>query len=122
MALSLEFRDYVLELLEPFGNVQAKRMFGGAGLYLDGTIFAILGDDLLYLKVDDQNRPAYEEEGMKPFDPFEDGKRVIRSYYECPSRLLEDEDELCDWARLSWQVGRRSDALKPKKKKKKKNT
>jgi len=112
MAMSAEFRDYVLELLEPFGHVQVKRMFGGAGLYLDGTIFAFLAADRLFLKVDDQNRSDYEAENMGPFDPFEDGKRFIRSYYECPPRLLEDEIELCDWARLSWDAGRRADAKK----------
>jgi len=120
MAISLEFRDYILELLEPFGTVQAKRMFGGAGLYLDGTIFAILSADTLFLKVDDENRDRFIEEDMEPFNPFEDGKRFIRSYYECPPRLLEDEDELCEWSKLSWEAGRRADALKSSTKKRKK--
>jgi len=119
MAVRAEFRDYVLELLEPFGQVQAKRMFGGAGLYLDGTIFAILAADTLFFKVDEQNRSGFEDEDMGPFNPFEDGKRFIRSYYECPPRLLEDEIELCDWARLSWDAGRRAEAKKKPKKAKK---
>jgi len=122
MALNPEFRDYVLELLEPLGTVQAKRMFGGAGLYLDGTIFAILAFDTVFLKVDDQNRADFEAEEMQPFDPFEDGKRVIKSYYECPARLLENSDELCDWARISWQAGRRADAAKAVRKKRGKAT
>jgi len=116
MAVSLAFRDYVLELLEPFGPVRAKRMFGGAGLYLDGTIFAILADDTIYLKVDEQNRADFEAEDMGPFDPFEDGKRVIRSYFECPAHLLETPEELCDWALKSWQAGRRAITKKPRKK------
>lgn len=120
MAVSSEFQDYVLEVLEPFGHVQAKRMFGGAGLYLDGTIFAILSADTLFFKVDDQNRPDFEAEDMPPFNPSKNGKRPIRSYFECPPRLLEDTDDLCDWARKSWDAGRRLDALKPAKKKKKK--
>jgi len=119
MAVSAEFRDYVLELLEPFGQVQAKRMFGGAGLYLNGTIFAILASDTMFLKVDDENRKDFEAEDMGPFNPFDDGIRFIRSYYECPPRLLEDEIELCDWARLSWEAGRRADAKKKPKEHKK---
>lgn len=116
MAMSPEFRDYILELLEPFGPVRAKRMFGGAGLHLDGTIFAILAYDTIYLKVDDDNRPDFEAEDMGPFDPFKDGKRMIRSYFECPARLLEDPEELCDWARKAWRAGRRADAAKTEKK------
>jgi len=116
MALSPDFRDYVLELLEPFGPVQAKRMFGGAGLYLDGTIFAILSADTLFLKVDDQNRGRFEDEDMGPFNPSGKGNKFIRSYFECPPRLLEDKVELCEWARRSWDAGRRADATKVTKK------
>lgn len=122
MALSKEYQAYALELLEPFGPVQAKRMFGGAGLYLDTTIFAVIMNDTLYLKVDDQNRADFDAEDMAVFDPFNDGKRIIKSYRECPSRLLEDAQELCRWARKSWDAGRRSDLAKAKKKKLKHET
>lgn len=116
MAFSEEFRDFVVEQLEPLGPAKVKRMFGGAGLYLDGTIFALLADDVLFLKVDDQNRADFEAEDMAPFSPFEDGRMVLKSYYECPPRLLEDADELCDWARKSWAAGRRAGAAKMNKK------
>jgi len=107
MAISFEFRNYIVELLEPIGQVQARNMFGGAGLYLDGTIFALLFGDTLFFKVDDQNRDDFISEGMQPFNPFDDGNRIIRSYFECPARLLDNEQELCDWARRSWEAGRR---------------
>ena len=119
MAFSKEFSDFIVEQLEPIGPVQVKRMFGGAGLYLDGTIFAILADDVLFLKVDDANDADFEAESMPVFDPFDDGKRQIRSYRECPARLLEDTDELCQWARASWEAGRRMDAAKAVQKRKK---
>lgn len=118
MAFSTEFKDFIVEQLEPLGSALVKRMFGGAGLYLDGTIFALLADDVLYLKVDEQNRADFEAEDMEPLSPFEDGKLVLKSYYECPPQLLEDSGELCDWARKSWQAGRRADAAKALKKKK----
>ena len=117
MAFSEEFRDFIVEQLEPLGTPQVKRMFGGAGLYLDGTIFALLADDVLYLKVDEQNRADFEAEDMEPFKPFEDGRMVLKSYYECPPYLLEDPEALCDWARNSWAAGRRADAAKATKKK-----
>ena len=31
-------------------------MFGGAGLYMDDVMFAILADDVLYPKTDDSNQ------------------------------------------------------------------
>lgn len=116
MAFSTEFCDFIVEQLEPIGPVQVRRMFGGAGLYLDDTIFAILADDVLYFKVNEANEADFIAEGMAVFDPFGDPKRQIRSYRECPPRLLENSDELCQWARAAWAAGRHAEAQKSQKK------
>ena len=49
MPVSPEYLDYLLDLLAPLGPVQAKRMFGGTGLFFDGTMFGLIVDDVLYL-------------------------------------------------------------------------
>ena len=54
--MSPEFRDYLLELLAPLEGVTARRMFGGGGLYLEDTMFAIVADDVLFLKVAETNQ------------------------------------------------------------------
>jgi hypothetical protein len=58
MPVSNEYLQFVQDQLAGLGEITVKRMFGGAGLYLDGTFFAIVADDVLYFKVDDSNRPA----------------------------------------------------------------
>jgi DNA transformation protein and related proteins len=97
MAVSAGYREYVLEQLEGLGPVTAKRMFGGVGLYADGLFFGILDDDLLYLKVDEVNRPAFEERGCAPFTPIP-GKNSM-NYMAVPEDVIEDPSELVDWAR-----------------------
>lgn len=67
MASSTEFADFVVESLQPLGPVVARRMFGGFGIYLDGVMFALIAYDTLYFKVDDGNRPAYEDAGLPHF-------------------------------------------------------
>lgn len=107
MPVSREFRDHVLDLLAGAGAVRAKAMFGGAGLYLDDTMFALIADDVLYLKVDDGNRAAFEDAGSEPFVPFPD-KPYPMSYWEVPSDVMEDPETLCAWARDAWEAARRS--------------
>lgn len=51
MPVSQEYLDYVLDLLSIVGPVTARRMFGGAGLYLKGLFFALVADDALYFTV-----------------------------------------------------------------------
>lgn len=44
--------DFIKDALRPLGTITVRRMFGGAGIYCDGIIFALLSDDAVYLKVD----------------------------------------------------------------------
>ena len=67
MAVSDEFHDFVLEQLEGLGHLTSKRMFGGVGIWCDGTFFALIAGNTPYLKVDDSNRHDFEERGMEPF-------------------------------------------------------
>lgn len=107
MPVSAEFRGHVLDLLEPLGGVSAKSMFGGAGLYRDGTMFALIADDVLFFKVDEGNRAEYEDAGSSPFVPFAD-KPYAMSYWEAPPDLMEDPEALCAWAARAWEAARRS--------------
>ena len=63
-------------------------MFGGAGIYLDDALFAIVDDDRLYFRVDEESLPLYE--GMDPWPVTPNG------YRELPSAVLADPTELGD--------------------------
>ncbi|OFX13064.1 MAG: transcriptional regulator [Alphaproteobacteria bacterium RIFOXYD12_FULL_60_8] len=115
MGNSRDFVNLVLELLAPLGEVTARAMFGGHGLYLDGLTFALIADDTLYFKVDDGNRPAFEAVGLEPFRPFPDKPSYVMSYYEAPPDALEDAAELQPWAQGAFAAALRN--RKPKKKK-----
>ena len=106
MPVSDEYLTYVVDQLECLGPVQARRMFGGAGLYFEGLFFAIVADDVLYFKVDDSNRGDYEAVGMGPFQPFPD-KKAVMQYYEVPIDVLENRDTLRDWAGKALSVAER---------------
>ena len=60
---------HVLEQLAPLGVVEARRLFDARGLYCDRAIFAIVSKEQIYLKVDEESRPAFESEGMESFGP-----------------------------------------------------
>ncbi len=108
MASKPEFRDHVLDLLAPLGPVTARRMFGGFGIYLDGVMFALIADDVLYLKVDDRTRPDYEAAGSTPFRPRHKGKPFPLPDWEAPIAALEHGDELSDWANGALGAARRA--------------
>lgn len=113
MALSREFVDYVLEQFEMLGGVSHRKMFGGGGLYRDGLFFGVLNEDTLYLKTDAENRPDYEALGAEPFNPYPDKPGVL-SYFAVPIDVLEQPDELAEWARKALAAAARKSAPKPR--------
>ena len=114
MTMSPEYRDYLLDMLTSLGPVVARPMFGGGGFYLDGTMFAIVADDTLYLKADDENRHDFEDHGMEPFTYTRDGRRepIAMSYWEVPPDALDDGDALCRIAGRAIEAARRAGKTK----------
>lgn len=104
MAKENEFVAHLLELLEPFGPVQAKAMFGGFGIYLKGLMFGLVADDTLYFKVDEKSRPDYEEKGLRPFTHQRGGKTFAMSYYRAPEKAIDDAHDLCLWAKKAYDA------------------
>jgi TfoX/Sxy family transcriptional regulator of competence genes len=51
----------------------------------------------LYFKTDESTREEYRDRGMGPFAPG--GNQVLKSYYEVPEEIVEDDEELASWAR-----------------------
>jgi len=101
--------DYILDLLSPFGRIKVRKMFSSYGVYKDGVFFALVVDDVVYFKVDDTNRSAYQKRGSKPFSyTRKDGKIVAMSYWEVPANILEDQQQLAKWIEKSIAVARGS--------------
>jgi DNA transformation protein and related proteins len=68
-------------------------------------MFALIVNDALYLKADDQTKTAFEDEGLQPFTyDTKNGKRTVMSYWRAPERCLDDPDEMRDWARRAYGV------------------
>jgi DNA transformation protein len=79
-------------------------------------MFAILDDDVLYLKTDETSARAFREEGMGPFTYMMEGKGpVAMSYFEVPPRLLETPEELVAWAREAYRIACASKTKRPNK-------
>jgi DNA transformation protein len=97
MAVSDEFADYIRDQFSALGTVTIKRMFGGAGVYFGGAIFALADNNTLYLKVGPATRPRFEAAGCKPFEPWPG--HVMAGYWTVPIDVLEDREALANWAR-----------------------
>ena len=112
MAQGSEFVAFIVEQLAPLGEVRARSMFGGHGIYFDGRMFALVADDTLYLKVDDESRAEFEQAGLQPFRYASGKGEQVMSYYEPPAAAIDDRELLCAWAQKGIAAAARA-AKKP---------
>ena len=108
-----EFVDHVLELCAPLGRVSARGMFGGHGIFLDGLMFAIVVDDTLYLKTDEQNVAEFKELDLEPFTYARKGKTASLNYYRAPEEALDAPHVMLPWARSAFSAVLRAHVKKP---------
>jgi len=90
------FKDFVLDQIQELDDVEARRMFGGYGLYQDETFFGIIHKGRLYFKIDERTVGEYRRRKMKPFRP--NANQTLKSYYQVPVDVIEDADQLRQWA------------------------
>ncbi len=112
MAKRNEYVDYLLELMKPLGHVTARPMFGGFGVYCDGLFFAIVVDDVLYLKADDDNRSEFTARGLEPFTYEMKGERTSMNYYRCPEEALESPALMSEWGKSGVGAALRAQAMR----------
>src|SRR3546814_6910207 len=97
MAVDEGLCAWVQEALEPLGPVTMRKMMGGATLYLDGTIFAILDEGEIWFKADAETDTIWDAEGCERFSmTFKDGRVDTRSE--------EHTSELQSLMRISYAV------------------
>jgi DNA transformation protein and related proteins len=102
MVASDSFAEFLREELAPLGRVTMRRMFGKTGVFCDGLMFGMVTDNTLYLRVDDQNRAAFEEAASFPPLSYEKkGCTIDLSFWRVPERLFDEPDELVTWARIA---------------------
>jgi DNA transformation protein and related proteins len=104
--------EHCLELLAPLGAASAQRMFGGHGLRIDGVFMALVANQCLYLKVDDQTRPQFAAAGCEPFNYTGKGKPITLSYWTVPAPALDSPEQMRPWARLALEAALRAAAAK----------
>ncbi len=100
MTVSQDFMEFACELFSGLGPTRARRMFGGAGVYAHDVMFALIADDVIYIKAEGALAEALEAEGCEAFvftpksgDPAEMGYRRL------PEAALDEPELASHWGR-----------------------
>lgn len=94
---AVEVGDTLVEELAPLGDVRAKKMFGGVGVFADDVMFVIIDSSgKVFLRIDEDTSGRYEAAGGE--------KHGRMPYYSVPEDILGDEAALAEWASEALRV------------------
>lgn len=112
MPISADYKLFIEDLLSPHGAVRIRAMFGGAGVYLDELMVAILADDELYLRADADSERAFIEAGCTQFTYEAKGETMAMKYWSCPEDAFDEPEVMANWLSLSRAAAVRTAARK----------
>ena len=107
-----EFVSNLHDVFAQFGQSHTKRMFGGYGVYCEGVMFALVVNDVLYLKADQLSASSFVELGLPQFEYEKGGKKVKISYYVAPEEILGDPVKAKIWADRAYGTALRAKSSK----------
>ena len=115
MAVDEGLVAWVEEAMEPVGTVTRRAMMGGATLYCEGTIFAIISMDALWFKADAVSDAEWDAAGCVRFRyEIGEGRVGTMNYRRAPDDVYDDGDEMRRWATLALAAGARAPVKKTK--------
>lgn len=107
MAVSNQYVAHAVERMARVAPVSYRRIFHGIGVYHQGVQFALIVNDNLYFRADDQSRPLYQQQGMKPFSPPA-ALHVEFVFFQLPEGVLGSPAELIYWMRTAIEAAQKS--------------
>ena len=108
MVSSDGFAEFLRDQLAPLGRITMRRMFGKTGVFCDGVMLGMVTENILYFRVDEQNRAAFKEaEAFPPLNYEKKGETIDLSFWRVPERLFDEPDEFVAWARSALAAARR---------------
>ena len=91
--------DQAKDLFAELGSVSHRKMFGGAGIYAEGVMFALVLADEIMIKATGSLAEDLEAQGSTAFVYEAKGKSSKMSYWRLPETAFDDPEETLNLAR-----------------------
>lgn len=114
MKKNSEFAENLREIFAELGPIEIKSMFGGYGVFREGLMFALVADDVLFLKADKKTAADFQDRGLPPFEYEQRGKKISMSYFQAPEEIFDETERAKEWADLAFGAALRGRSTKAK--------
>ena len=118
MAFDKTLSERILTVLTAVKGITGKPLFGGYGVFKDGTMFAGVYKTSLIVKLREGACDALLESDTEPFNPMGEGKPMT-SWIQVAAPSVDTDEKLRTWLDRALAVIPPKTVAKPKKPKRK---
>ncbi|MGL4191620.1 TfoX/Sxy family DNA transformation protein [Vibrio misgurnus] len=95
-----------MRLFEQLGRVKSRSMFGGFGIFVDDTMFALVVNDTLHIRADEASIEKFKQQGYAPYVYKKRGFPVVTKYYALPDNCWSDPASILTEAHTALDVAK----------------
>lgn len=95
-----------MRLFEQLGRVKSRSMFGGFGIFVDDTMFALAVNDKLHIRADDLSTSRFKEQGYEPYIYKKRGFPVVTKYFALPDNCWENPSLILRDAAVALEIAK----------------
>ncbi|MGL6026747.1 MAG: TfoX/Sxy family DNA transformation protein [Vibrio sp.] len=95
-----------MRLFEQLGRVKSRSMFGGFGIFVDDTMFALVVNDTLHIRADEASIEKFKQQGYTPYVYKKRGFPVVTKYYALPDNCWSDPASILTEAHTALDVAK----------------
>jgi len=103
-----------MRLFELIGQVKSRSMFGGFGIFIDDTMFALVVNDRLHIRADDTSSKKFQNQGYEPYVYKKRGFPVVTKYFALPENIWDTPEQILDKARQALDVAKQEREVQAK--------
>ncbi|NGZ66471.1 TfoX/Sxy family DNA transformation protein [Vibrio aestuarianus subsp. cardii] len=95
-----------MRLFEQFGHVKSRSMFGGFGIFVDDTMFALVVNDKLHIRADDMSTKRFVQQGYEPYVYKKRGFPVVTKYFALPDNCWNNPQQILRDASVALEIAK----------------
>ncbi|MFA0086317.1 DNA transformation protein [Vibrio sp. 10N.286.49.C2] len=88
-----------MQLFAQLGKVKSRSMFGGFGIFVDDTMFALAVNSKLHIRTNPTTVATFKQNGFKPYVYKKRGFPVVTKYFALPEDSWDDSEIILSYAR-----------------------
>ncbi|MEZ8823288.1 TfoX/Sxy family DNA transformation protein [Vibrio amylolyticus] len=96
-----------MRLFEQLGRVKSRSMFGGFGIFIEETMFALVVNDKLHIRADSHSVKKFQQQGYQPYVYKKRGHPVVTKYYALPDNWLKNQSIALSEAKRSLDIAKK---------------